>query len=147
MTGPFLVPPPGGFVLDASVTSRWCLTAQATTYTSRVLGRVVALKPCVPVSWSLHLADTLRVAETQRLVTAAEVDLFLSQLVALPIFLDDETPARAWPEILALARTHLIPVYDAAYLELAVRVRLPLATIDAALARAAAAAGVPLFAP
>lgn len=147
MSGPFLVPPPGSFVLDASVTSRWCITRQATVYTSRVLGRVVALKPCVPLSWSLHVADVLRVGQTQGVVTAADVDLFLSQLLALPIFADDETPARAWPEILTLARTHLISVHDAAYLELALRLRLPLATIDAALIRAAAAAGVALYAP
>ncbi|MCE9565661.1 MAG: type II toxin-antitoxin system VapC family toxin [Planctomycetes bacterium] len=55
--------------------------------------------------------------------------------------------ARAWSHILPLARAYSLPVYDAAYLELALRLKLPLATIDPNLTRTAANVGVPIFTP
>jgi predicted nucleic acid-binding protein len=67
-------------------------------------------------------------------------------LAGLPIGIDEETAGRAWRETLALAEIHRLTLYDAAYLELAVRRSLPLATFDAALRTAAVTAGVPLLA-
>lgn len=149
MTGPFIVQtsPPGGFVLDASVPARWCYTSQGTVYTSGVLWRVMPVKVCVPTCWPLHLVETLRSSQFQGLKSIAEVDHFLWSIEALPIFLEDDTPARAWPDILHLARTHSLTVYNAAYLELSLRLKLPLATIDASLTHAAATAGVSIFTP
>ncbi|GDX94751.1 hypothetical protein LBMAG47_04150 [Planctomycetia bacterium] len=72
---------------------------------------------------------------------------FLRLLAALPIALDDETASRAWLQSLHLARSHRLSVYDATYLELALRHGLPLATLDARLAAAATAAGVPASKP
>ena len=68
-------------------------------------------------------------------------------LQSLPISVDDETALRAWPDTLSLARLHELTVYDAAYLELAVRLGLPLASLDTQLKEAAAAAGVPAYEP
>jgi predicted nucleic acid-binding protein len=75
------------------------------------------------------------------------VTTFLRLLAALPIALDDETASRAWLQSLHLARSHRLAVYDATYLELALRHGLPLATLDARLAAAATAAGVPASKP
>jgi predicted nucleic acid-binding protein len=66
----------------------------------------------------------------------------LDDLALLPITVDIETPARAWTDVSSLAETHRLTVYDAAYLELAGRRMLPLATLDAALRRAGEAMGI-----
>ena len=73
---------------------------------------------------------------------------FLAVFVGgFPIVIDDETNTRAWGDTLALARGHKLSAYDAAYLELAIRRRLPLATLDDPLKAAAAAVGVALYDP
>jgi predicted nucleic acid-binding protein len=84
----------------------------------------------------------LRVAERKRRIDAAKLDTFVDALRRLPIVMDGETGGRAWHTILLLSRRFELSSYDAAYLELAERRRLPLATLDRALARAAVASGV-----
>ncbi len=69
------------------------------------------------------------------------------RLAALPIAGDGQTVTRAWSDTIALARAHALSTYDAAYLELALREALPLASLDEKLRRAAAAVGVGLFKP
>ncbi len=80
-------------------------------------------------------------------ITEAKVAQFLTLLQSLPISVDDETALRAWPDTLPLAQLHDLTVYDAAYLELAVRLGLPLASLDTQLKEAAAAVGVPEYEP
>jgi predicted nucleic acid-binding protein len=86
-------------------------------------------------------------AERRARLKAGGVAGRLELLHALPIVTDDETPARAWREVLALARSEHLTTYDAAYLELAMRRGLPLATKDAELAAAAGRVGVELLPP
>jgi predicted nucleic acid-binding protein len=69
----------------------------------------------------------------------------LADLSRLPIFVDNETARRAWEDGMALAARHNISLYDAVYVELSLRLQLPLATFDSALRRAAKAAGVTLL--
>lgn len=71
---------------------------------------------------------------------------FLAILERFPIAVDDETVARAWAETIHLARAHNVSASDASYLELAIRLGVPLASLDGKLRAAAAAVGVPLFA-
>ena len=87
------------------------------------------------------------VGERRKRITEAKVAQFLTLLQSLPITVDDETDLRAWQETLHLARLHDLSVYDAAYLEVAVRLGLPLASLDDKLKAAAAAAGVPEYKP
>jgi predicted nucleic acid-binding protein len=101
----------------------------------------------VPGLWPLEVANALLVGERRSRATEANVTTFLRLLAALPIALDDDTASRAWQHSLHLARSHRLSVYDAAYLELALRQGLPLATLDDRLAAAAAAAGVPAYKP
>ena len=75
----------------------------------------------------------------------ADAARFLAILGVLPIAVDDETISRAWADTMSLARAQNLSAYDAAYLELAIRRGLPLATLDDALETAARAVGVPLF--
>ncbi len=101
----------------------------------------------IATNWPLDLADELRVAKARGDITRQRVDIFLANLATYRIYLDDRAPRLAWPEILDLARADNVSVRDAAYLELALRTHLPLATIDATLLRAAPAAGVSVFTP
>src|SRR6202034_166417 len=97
--------------------------------------------------WSLEVANALLMGERRKRITEAKVAPFLALLQTLPITVDDETALRAWQDTLHLARLHDLTVYDAAYLEWAVRLALPLASLDDKLKAAAAAAGVSEFQP
>jgi len=81
--------------------------------------------------------------------TRLDAELIQRGLIAapLPVTVDEETAARAWADTLNLARAHDLTAYDAAYLEPALRLGLPLATLDDKLKAACAAAGVPVFKP
>jgi predicted nucleic acid-binding protein len=135
------------FILDVSVASAWLLLRRATKYTSDVQWHLVKDAVAVPSSWFSGLAETLLAAEQNRETTRAKIDQFLMTLAKLSILIDDETEFRAWKDTLDLARVHSITVANAAYLELALRVNLPLATIDPALSRAATAAGTSILSP
>jgi predicted nucleic acid-binding protein len=85
--------------------------------------------------------------ERRKRSTQAKAAKWLRLLAALPIAVDTQTPGLAFAPILALARSHGLTAYDAAYLELAVRLGLPLAARDRRLEKAAQEVGVPLFTP
>jgi predicted nucleic acid-binding protein len=99
----------------------------------------------VPALWHLEVANALLVGERRKRTTAAKVSHFLTLLSALPITVDEETATRAWSDTLSLARTHGLSAYDAAYLELAVRQGLPLATLDEPLRAALRTVGGILY--
>ena len=100
----------------------------------------------VPGSWSLEVANGLVAGERRRRIKAAESAAFIALIEELPIVADPASGARALHETLSLAREHRLSAYDAAYLELAMRLGVPLATADRALATAAPQAGVALLA-
>jgi len=97
--------------------------------------------------WPLEVANALRAGERRKRITEAQVTQFLALLQSLLITVDDETALRAWQDTLHLARLHGLTVYAAAYLELAIRLGLPLASLDDQLKTAATAAGVPAYKP
>jgi predicted nucleic acid-binding protein len=97
----------------------------------------------VPAHWRLEVGNALLMAERRGRIRAGRVDAVWRLLAALPIEVDAETNARAWEGAAELARRHGLTLYDAAYLELAARRRLPLATFDGALVRAAGVERVP----
>ena len=103
------------------------------------------LQAHVPSLWPLEVANALLVGERRRRITPAETARFLAILGAFPITVDDQTVAHAWTDTMHLARAHNLSSYDAAYLELAIRLGLPLAALDGKLKTAAGAMGVPLF--
>ena len=96
----------------------------------------------MPGLWHLELANVLLQAEKRGRLGAGDVTTRLELIVALPISTDHETTSRAWRETLMLARTEGLTVYDAAYLELAIRRNLPLLTKDNALREAAERLGI-----
>lgn len=130
------------FVLEASVTLAWCFEDERSAYADRLLDGMVPAGAAVPAIWPLEVANALLVAERRRRLTRAKAARTHHVLEGLPITIDSESAARAFDQILELARAHHLSVYDAAYLELALREGLALATLDERLRRAARHAGV-----
>jgi predicted nucleic acid-binding protein len=133
------------FVLDGSVTMVWGFEDEADEYAEAILERMPDLQAHVPSLWPLEVANALLVGERRRRITSAETARFIAILGAFPITVDDQTVAHAWADTMHLARAHNLSSYDAAYLELAIRLGLPLAALDGKLKTAAGAMGVPLF--
>ncbi len=125
------------FVLDCSVTVAWLFDDEATPETDALLDWLKFDDAFVPGLWSLELGNVLARAERQKRISAPQVAACLGLLGHLPIVTDTETESRAFREILALARAERLTTYDAAYLELAMRMGLQLATRDKALMQAA----------
>jgi len=134
------------FILDNSVTMVWGFEDEAEPYAEALLDLMPAARAYVPSLWPLEVANALLVGERRKRITPADTAKFLSLLATFPITVDDETTARAWGDTLSLARAHNLSAYDAAYLEVAMRRGLPLATLDEKLKAAAAAVGVSLYA-
>ena len=99
----------------------------------------------VPALWRLEVANVLQMNVNRRRHRTTFRDATLAELALLPIHLDVETNRHAWGETLRLAERHALTVYDAAYLELALRRKIALATLDRQLRAAAASHGVELL--
>ncbi|MFN0010726.1 MAG: type II toxin-antitoxin system VapC family toxin [Phycisphaerales bacterium] len=133
-------------VVDCSVAMTWCFHDEASAAADAMLQRLGVESGVVPGHWRLEVANTLLMGLRRKRLSEAAATDFLALLDGLPIETDLDTAAHAVGATLTLARTHGLTVYDAAYLELALRLGLPLATKDAALAGAATKAGVEVFA-
>jgi predicted nucleic acid-binding protein len=132
----------GGLVVDCSVAVAWCFEDETSPETDAVLERVRDEGALVPALWHLELGNVLVQAERRNRLTAADTATRLDLIAALPILTDGETPERGLREVVTLARAEGLTTYDAAYLELAMRKGLPLASKDRALAAAADRAGI-----
>ncbi|MBV8314323.1 MAG: type II toxin-antitoxin system VapC family toxin [Planctomycetaceae bacterium] len=139
--------PPDRFVLDGSVTLAWLFHDEADPYADAIVAKLPALEMLVPCLWHLEIANVLLVGERRGRSSQADTTSWLSYLSGLPIVVDGATEARAWTDTLNLARQLGLTAYDAAYLELALREGVPLATLDAKLRAAAQTVGVPLYQP
>lgn len=128
-----------GFVLDASVTVAWCFDDESTPAAWALLDRLRTTPAHAPALWALEIGNILLGAEKRKRITQARTVAFLGILGDLDIRIDPDLPGRAFRDVLPLARERRLTTYDATYLELAMRLGLPLATKDQALARAAAA--------
>ena len=131
-------------ILDASVVLAALLPEQHSDRARDILVRVASEGARVPSLWPLEIGNVLLLVQRRGQIRAEERLNFLDQLGRLPIAIDPETAARAWPDIAPLAERHRLTLYDAAYLELSLRAALPLASFDTALCRAAEEAGAAL---
>jgi predicted nucleic acid-binding protein len=129
-------------VIDASVALAWCFRDERTENTAKLLERVQTDAAAVPNLWHLEVANVLALAERRRRITPAESTELIALLEALEIVVDEETPSHALGRVLDLAREERLTAYDAAYLELAMRLGLPLASKDVDLCDAAERLGV-----
>jgi predicted nucleic acid-binding protein len=133
------------FVLDTSVAVSWFFDDETGEYTAAVLESLTDWGAVVPSLWPLEVANVLLVAERRKRCSEAEAVRFIELLESLPITTDEATASRALYQTYQLAREYGLSSYDAAYLELAMRLGLPLATMDRQLADAAIRAGVAIF--
>lgn len=132
-------------VIDTSVTMAWCFEDEATDATEAVLESLQQDEAIVPSLWQLEVTNVLLVAERRSRINEAQAARFIDVLTRLPIRLD---PAPTdLTAILAAGRHHRLSAYDAAYLTLAERLGIPLATLDDGLATACRSAGVALVIP
>ena len=133
------------FILDCSVTVAWCFEDEADRYSDRVLAALSADSAVVPGLWPLEVANLLLVSERRGRLKTDDTRRFLEHLASLPITVDPAIPDAM--DLLAVGRVHSLSAYDAAYIHLAIRARLPLATRDRTLGAAARAARVARFVP
>jgi predicted nucleic acid-binding protein len=134
------------FVLDASVAVAWCFEDEATKFTESVLDLLsVGAEALVPAIWPVEVVNALLIAERRNRILLAQVTALLQRIAALPITVLPIDPLRAFDHILPVARQQSLSAYDAAYLDLALRQGLPLATLDEQLRRAAKTTGVVLL--
>jgi predicted nucleic acid-binding protein len=135
------------FVLDASVALHWFLDHPMPSYANRVKRFFLkGARAVVPALWHLEMSNGLAVAERRSILTPADVDhamIDIEQIVAQAV--DTDSIVVSVRESLATARALQLSAYDAVYLDLARRVKLPLATLDEQLRAAAGHAGVELL--
>lgn len=131
-------------VLDASIVIAWAYEEEKGRLDA-LIRYVAANFASVPAHWILEITNTLLVSERRGRLSAGQRQDILARIQQLPIRMDDETFLRGWEAIPALAERFRLTTCDAAYLELALRLDAPLATLDQDLARAARAAQVSLF--
>jgi len=130
------------FVLDVSMALSWFLEDEFDARAKAVLGMFPQARALVPSLWMTEMVNALRSAERRRRLTRESADRILEDLLAFPIAVDPVEMA-TMRRLLALARQYELTPYDAAYLELAMREGVPLATRDRALERAAEQAQLP----
>lgn len=134
------------FVLDTSVTMAWCFPDEETPETRDLFTRMRTSAAMVPIIWPLEVANVLLIGERRQRLTQAQMAQFVQLLQTLAITVDTGMAMGALDPVIALGRRYGLSAYDAAYLELAMRQGLPLATQDARLRAVATRAGVSLLA-
>lgn len=130
------------FVLDNSVAITWCFEEEHTPATIGLLERIGNTGAIAPMLWPLEALNVLLLAQRRGRIDADRRQLLADFLRALPVKLDEETAGRAWTETTRLAERFGLSSYDAAYLELAQRRQVPLASLDQDLRTAATALGL-----
>ena len=132
-------------VLDSSATLAWVLAGETTDSIRQVFDLLSQRGAWVPSLWRLEVANVLEMGVRRGRHSADFRDATLADLALLPIHLDSETDGQAWGATVRLAERHRLTAYDAAYLELAQRRGLPLATLDGDLRAAAGRENVVLL--
>ncbi len=132
-------------VLDSSVTLAWIYSDESTLPVKAVFEQVTSAGAWVPGLWRLEVANALEMAVRRGRVPPSFRDTTLADLALLEIRTDPDTNQHAWGATVQLAKRHRLTVYDAAYLELALRRGLALATLDEELRVAADAEGVEIL--
>lgn len=129
-------------VIDASLTLAWYFPDEATTATDEMLREVSQTGAVVPLHWYAEVANAFQMAIRRKRIDTIYRNKSLSELTYFDIVSDPDTNSHIWNATVQLADLYGLTIYDAAYLELAQRRRLPLASLDAELVTGAKSAGV-----
>ncbi len=133
------------FVVDNSVVMAWCFQDESSPYADSVLEKLTAATVLVPAVWILEVVNVLLAAERKNRLCESDSSRFLNLLALLPIEVSRESPELRMEELLYLGRSCGLSSYDAAYLNLAIREGLPIATQDEKLRNAAQKLSVPVL--
>jgi predicted nucleic acid-binding protein len=133
------------FILDASITLAWHFADEKTDSTDKLLLRTAREGAHVPAGWPAEVVNALIIGERRQRCMAAGTDEFLTRLTDFDISVDDQATAASFSTLPDLSRKHRLTAYDATYLELAMRLQLPLASRNDALIRAAQRVGLELI--
>jgi predicted nucleic acid-binding protein len=134
-----------GIVVDASVALAWCFPDEASDYADGVLVALEGHTILVPALWSIEITNAVLIAERRKRIKQAEIRRFVELLDGLTVIIDSQSVTESVSNILPLAREYGLSAYDAAYLDVAVRQGVPLATLDSALQKAGRKAGIEIF--
>ena len=134
-----------GIVIDASVALAWCFPDEASDYADGVLVALEDQTIIVPAIWPLEVANALLVGERRKRIRLPEVRRFVELLEGLDIAVHAQPASDTVSNILPLAREYDLSSYDAAYMDVAIREDIPLATLDVTLQKAARKSGIKIF--
>jgi predicted nucleic acid-binding protein len=134
-----------GIVVDASVVLAWCFPDESSDYADAVLLALEDQTVVVPAIWPVEITNGLLVGERRKRIRQPEVRRFIDLLKELSIVADARSVTDTISNVLPLGRQYDLSAYDLAYVDVALRHQLPLATLDAALQRAARTAGIKIF--
>lgn len=129
-------------VLDCSIALNWVMPDESSPFAERTLERVAMDGAIVPMLFRIEVGNALLLAVRRKRITAETRDRAFDRIGALPLEHDRHGSELAWTDCVEIAEKHNLSLYDATYLELAKRLRRPLATLDMRLAHAAQQAGV-----
>ena len=135
------------FVLDASVACSWLLNDEFSEYSESVISSLPSKSAVSPALWSLEITNTLCVVSRRGRISNRDFSLAIDQINLLQISEEPYSQSRVLEYVTPLAKKHQLSTYDAAYLELAMRRGLPLASLDKALVEAAKKEGVDGYQP
>ena len=129
-------------ILDCSMTMAWCFADESTPETVGIQDRLASEAAVVPAHWCLEVVNVLTIAEQRKRISPDDASQFVQMLSILDIQVDEEASRCAFDHILPLSRSHGLTSYAAAYLDLVLRRRLPLASLDDALRQAVTSLGM-----
>lgn len=133
------------FVLDCSVFVSWCFEDEKSADSIRILESLQQYEALVPSLWTLEVANVFLTAWRRKTLTESDIHQLIQNIKESPIQIDTQTAEKALNDIFVLAREHELSAYDAAYLELAMRRGIALATFDQKLRKACQKSGVKIF--
>jgi predicted nucleic acid-binding protein len=123
----------------------WCFPDERSAATEAILARLNDEPAVVPSLWFLEMTNILALAERKGRIVQSKAEAFMATIDGILIDVDYESSQRAFKHLYPLCHAHGLTSYDAAYLDLALRRHLPLATLDSALRNAATSIGIPLL--
>ena len=132
------------FILDCSVYMSWCLREETSGVSSRILNSLTKNTIVVPSLWLYEVANTLAVSVRRKKLTTAEAQMLVNDIPLLSISFDAPMVENV-SRVFQVANEYKLSAYDAAYVELALRLNIPIASLDKDIIRVSKKTGIPLF--